>query len=364
MTKSDRDAYNQQLHTVAKRLGLPLRGDIESNIIRYCKEELEKWMAAHGQPETLTELLELVTASLNLDIKEIRDERDLGQLLRSIPPAVEPGMALLATELDDQTDAVILQRQHHQAWERPFLAVINCRGWHALRRYFSKWHEVVHLILDGKQLRFAFRRTPSERREPEEVLVDRIAGILAFYPGIFEPALRREMDSAGCLTFDLVDRVRKKVAPEASRHATLLACLRHCGYPVYFVRARMGYKRKEEKLLAEYATTLFPKDFPPPKPKLRVHEVAHSQAAEELGIRIHKNMEIPQSGAIASAFRDGPSLPCRGREKLELWRTSSTGPIGYGEVEVEAFRIDEEVWALVHFPEDITVLPRQRQKSN
>ena len=33
----------------------------------------------------------------------------------------------------------------------PYLAVINCRGWHHARRYFSKWHEVVHLLLDGKQ---------------------------------------------------------------------------------------------------------------------------------------------------------------------------------------------------------------------
>ncbi|HXG50819.1 MAG TPA: hypothetical protein VNN77_05350 [candidate division Zixibacteria bacterium] len=353
MTKSERDAYNHQLRAAAKRLGLPLRGDIESNIIRYCKEELGKWIAAHGQPETLTELLELVTASLNLDIKEVRDEIDLNQLLRNIPPAVEPGMALLATELDDQTDAVILQRQHHQAWERPFLAVINCRGWHALRRYFSKWHEVVHLILDGKQLRFAFRRTPSERREPEEVLVDRIAGVLAFYPGIFEPAFRREIERAGRLSFDMVDAVRKKVAPEASRYATLLACLRHCDHPVYFVRAKIGYKRNEEKLLADYGTTLFPKECPLPKPKLRVHEVAHSHAVEQLGIRIHKNMEIPQTSVVATALRGATGLIHRGGEKLESWRTSSTGPIGYGEIEVEAFSIDEEVWALIHLREGI-----------
>jgi hypothetical protein len=180
-------------------------------------------------------------------------------------------------------------------------------------------------------------------------LVDRIAGVLAFYPGIFEPAFREEIESVGRLTFDAVDTVRKKVAPEASRYATLLACLRHYGYPVYFIRSRMGYKRKEERFLTEYGATLFPEERPLPTPKLRVHEVAHSPAVEELGIRIHKNMEVPQLSVVVAASKDTPGFIRRGREKLESWRTSSTGPIGYGEIEVEALRIDDEVWALVHF---------------
>jgi hypothetical protein len=62
-------------------------------------------------------------------------------------------------------------------------------------------------------------------------------------------------------------------------------------------------------------------------------------------------MEVPQSSVIVVAFKKTPGLVHRGHEKLELWRTSSTGPIGYGQIEIEALSIDEEVWALIHFPE-------------
>jgi hypothetical protein len=361
VNRSDRDAYDQQLHAAAKRLGLPLRGNIETNIIQYCHAELGKWIVAHGQPLTLTELLELVTASLNLDIKEIWSQSDLDQLLRTIPPAVEPGMALLATELDDKTDAIIFQRQHQRAWERPFLAVINCSGWHGLRRYFSKWHEIVHLILDGKQLRFAFRRTLSDRREPEEILVDRVAAVLAFYSDIFDPVFRRKIAFSGRLTFDVVDAVRNEVVPDASRLATLLACLSRCHFPVSFIRAKMGYKRSEEKLLAEYGTSLFPREFPPPRAKLRVHDVSHSPAMEKSGIRIHKNMEIPKSSIIGSSLNNVKGDIGRGREQLASWRTSSTGPIGYGEIEVEVLTLDEEVWALIHFAAGVRTAPFKRQ---
>ncbi len=362
MTKAERRAYELQLRGVAKRLGIPLRGATEDAIIHHCKSEVEKWILAHGQQQTLTDLLQLVTGSLNLDVAEIRDDRDLEQLLRRIPPDQEPAMARLQTELDDQTDAITLQRRYHRSWERPYLAVINCRGWHVFRKYFSKWHEVVHLLLDGKQLSFAFRRTTVMRREPEEMLVDRVAAVLAFYPDIFDPVFQEELKSAGQLTFDVVDRVRHRVAPEASRHATLLACLRHCPHPVYFVQVGMGYKRGEEQSLTHPQAEFFPNEVPRPQPKLRVREAAASPAVEHLGIRVHKNMEVPPSSVVASAFEDPFSLPHIGCESLHAWRTSASGPIGYGEVDVEAVRLDEQVWALLRFRQEAKASTRNRTK--
>ncbi len=352
MTKVERQAYERELRQVAKRLGLPLRGNIEDAIIQHCTSELEKWIVTHGQPQTLTDLLKLVSGSLSLDIEEIHEDRDIEQLLRRIPPDHEPAMARLWTELDDETDAITLQRRHHRSWERPYLALINCRDWHAFRKYFSKWHEVVHLLLDGKQLRFAFRRTTVMRRDPEEILVDRIAATLGFYPNIFEPAFQEELKLAGRLTFDVVDQVRQRVAPEASRHATLLACLRHCPCPVYFVRASLGYKRDEERALADLQADHFPDGIPRPEPKLRVREAAATPAVAQLAIRVHRNMEVPPSSIVASAFRDSVGLLHTGSEPLQAWRTSASGPIGRGEVDVEAIRLHEEVWALLRFRQE------------
>ena len=120
-------------------------------------------------------------------------------------------------ELDDATDAITIRRSKCEPWERRFLAIVNCRGWHSKRVFFTKWHEMVHRIIEGQQLRLAFRKTYVDRTEPEEVLVDRVAAELAFYPSIFRPVIEQELSTSGKLTFDGVDRVRLEIAPEASR---------------------------------------------------------------------------------------------------------------------------------------------------
>ncbi len=346
MNSAERLAYQKELRRVAKRLRLPLRGDLEDAIIAHCVGELDRWVSAHGQPSTLTELLELVGTSLGIEFEEIRGPEDLEILLRRIPPSREPIMARISQELDDETDAVTVRRDAREAWERPFLALINCQGWHSFRRFFTKWHEAVHRLLEGRQLQLALRRTPVAklRRQPEEMLVDKVAAALAFYPPIFEPVFRQEFENAGYLSFDVVDEARSRVAPEASRHATLLACLRYTPEPVWFVQCGLRYKRGEERQLAQGR---LPGLGSKPEPKLRIKDPSGSPSALDLGVRVHRNMQVPDSSLVACAFRDPGGLVHSGTEPLEIWQTSSGGPIGYGTVDVEAMRVDEEVWALL-----------------
>jgi hypothetical protein len=350
VTPVERAAYQAELRRVAGRLGLPLCGDLEEPIIAHCKARLGQWIGAHRRPETLTDLVDLVAASLDLEIVEIHSEAHLDELLRRIPPAREPIMTRVAGELDDGTDGITIRRQRCEPWERPFLAVINCRGWHAYRRFFSKWHEVVHRLLEGQELRVAYRRTPAvdARREPEEVLVDRVAAALAFFPELFVPVLVEELECAGRLAFEVVDGTRTRIAPDASREATLLACVRHCPQPVHFVRCQIGYKREEERRLASPQMSLFPELDCPPQPKLRVTGTAWSPAGAELGVRFHQNMQVPESSIVTQAFHDPAGLPHAGIEPLEAWQTSASGPIGRGELEVEAMKVEDEVWALLH----------------
>jgi len=341
-------AYEQELKKVARRLGLTLRGNLEEAVLDYCKKQIEQWVAAHSQPKTLTELLALVATSLGIVFEEIHNTNDLEALLVRIPPQQEPIMARLNTEFDDKTDAVTIRRDHRESWEQPFLAVINCQGWHGFRRYFSKWHEAAHRLIAGQQLQFAFRRTPIPelRREPQEILVDKIAATLAFYSGIFEPVFREEFERSSRLTFKMIDDIRLKVAPDASRHATILACLSYCPHPAWFLRCSMALKKGEERQLPQMR--LFPDKVQKTIPKLRVREMSSSPAVSNTGIRIHQNMQVPASSIVGQAFRDPTGSLHEGREPLEAWETSSTGPIGYGTLEVEALRIDDEVWALLH----------------
>ena len=58
-------------------------------------------------------------------------------------------MALVQAELTDGTDAITIRRRDPGPWRR-YLAVINCRGQHYYRRFFSKWHELTHRLVDGE----------------------------------------------------------------------------------------------------------------------------------------------------------------------------------------------------------------------
>jgi hypothetical protein len=276
----NRLAYQRELVAAAKRLRLRAQGDIEKSIINHAIASVRGWIAAHGQPTNLSDLLEKIAVSFSIEIIEIHDDDDLEALFQRIPPKREAALARLAAELDDATDAVIMQRQNRQPWEMPYLAVINCRGWHHSRRYFSKWHEVIHLLLDGRQLRFAFRRRASKRKHPEEVLVDKIAGVLAFHPDLFEPLLLRELKT-GRLTFDVVERVRSEVAPDASRESTLYACLRSCPETVCFLKAQLGYKLAERRQLDDLLSGLPDSSVPQPNCVYRRHHQAQLPCAPE-----------------------------------------------------------------------------------
>jgi hypothetical protein len=342
---SERLAYQRELIAAAKRLGLPARGDIERSLIRHATETIRSWIAAHGAPKNLSDLLDKVATSFSVEIVEIHDDADIETLLQRIPPTREPVLARLAAELDDSTDAVILQRQNRADWEMPYLAVINCRGWHHSRRYFSKWHEVIHLLLDGRQLRFAFRKRAAKRKHPEEVLVDKIAGELAFHPDLFGPVFQAELESSGRLTFDVVERVRAEVAPDASRESALYACVRHCSEPVFLLKARLLYKNSERRQLNDLLSGL--DDVNRPQPKLRVLSSSANDTAAQLGIRFHENMQVPETSLVSQAF-NGAEGRGDGAEPLDIWQTSSGGPIGHGRLRIEARRRGEDVWCLVH----------------
>lgn len=342
---SERLAYQRELIAAAKRLGIPARGDIERSLIRHATETIRTWIAAHGTPKNLSDLLRNVATSLCIEIVEIHSDSDIKALYKRIPPTREPVLARLAAELDDSTDAVILQRQNRADWEMPYLAIINCRGWHHSRRYFSKWHEVIHLLLDGRQLRFAFRKRAAKRKHPEEVLVDKIAGEVAFHPDLFGPAFQAELEVAGRLTFEVVERVRAKIAPDASRESALYACVRHCPEPLVFLKGRLLYKNSERRQLDNRLRALNLVDLP--QSKLRVLSSSGNDAATRLGIRFHENMQVPETSLVSRAF-NGPKDRVEGRESLDIWQTSSGGPIGHGRLNIEARRRGDEVWCLVH----------------
>ena len=336
LSRTRNGAYESELKRVANELRLRPTGNFEDMIVEHCLSRLRTWVAAHGTPRTLSELANEFAASLDLRITEVRTEGDIDAVLEEVAPVQKAVIGELKTELGGDTDAITVRRLDPRPWDREYWAIINCHGWHEFRRYFSKWHEIVHRLLDGQQLAFAFRRTTANSLEPAEALVDRVAATLAFYPDMFEPVVREEFTREGRLTFDVIDSVRQRIAPDASREATANACLRHIPSPVWFLQGHVALKASEVRRLNNPQMSFFPEA--PPEAKLRVRNSSSSPLAEELGIRFHPNMRVPESSVVTLGFRDVWGEPTQGTETLDTWDTSSGGPIGYGEIHLGARR--------------------------
>ena len=339
-------AYQAELNRVARSLGLDQTRNLEHAIIYHCLEQLREWVASHGQPETLDELVDRFAQSLDMRFEEVHGHEGMTLLMDRMNPVERPIFAALRAEFGDDTDGATVLRVNRESWEPAYLAVINCEGWHEFRRYFSKWHELVHRLLEGPQLTFAFRRTTVDRPEPEEVLVDRVTAVLAFFPDMFVPVLREETALDGLLTFGAVDRIRDRIASSASHEATLRASLSHDPGPVWLLRCANSLTADEERRTNSRQLRMIPTD--PPDPKLRVQSSIMSPAAAESGVRFHRNMRVPEGSVVAQAFADEWGAFVVGDEPLDTWQTSSGGPIGSGMLHVEAvLRGYNEVWALV-----------------
>ena len=347
MSRSPKVGYEKELRRVANELSLGSTGNFENMIVEHCLARLRAWVAVHGTPSNLSELVKEFAASLDMRITEVRTESDIDAALEEMSFVQKTAIGDLKTEFGGDTDAITVRILDRRPWDREYWAIINCLGWHEYRRYYTKWHEVVHRLLDGQQLAFAFRRTRVNRPEPAEALVDRVAATLAFYPDMFEPVVREELAKEGRLSFDVIDNVRERIAPDASREATANACLRLMPSPVWFLQCHVGMKASEVRKLENPQMSFFSEE--PPDAKLRVRTASYSPSAEELGIRLHPNMRVPESSVVTLGFNDIGGDSNQGTEALDTWETSSGGPIGNGEIHLEAMRIgDDEVWAIAH----------------
>lgn len=343
MKRNAKTEYIREAQRAAQRLGLPSHGPgAETAIVDYCRRQVTHLTAKVGLPPTLGELLERVAACLDMEFVEIRSDEDLGDLIRRFPPKVEPALVRVRAEFGDGTDAITIKRLNPQPWERRYLAVINCQGLHYHRRFFTKWHELSHRLIDGEQLALAFRQTTTDRKEPGEILVDKVAGELAFFPDIVAPIAEKCIRESG-ITFKSVNALRRAVAPEASRHATALDLIRHSDQPTWLLRCTETLKLSEARKASPQ------NGRKKAVAKLRVVEVSPNDKALRSGVRIHRWMRVPPSSVIRHALRAG--LGATGSEPLQEWTTSSGGPIGFGQLYVDTQVMSNAVLALVSIAE-------------
>jgi hypothetical protein len=316
-----------KIHSLARDLGLKPSNDAVQAIKAYCYKRVRSFLRDFPAVKTLHELLELSANKLETKIEEIRSDADLVEVVGRYTSAGEKSFALLDRELDPSVYGITFKRTRAKSWEPGYVSVIDSRGQKAARRYFTKWHELGHLLILTSQLRLEFRRTHvhPDQRDPEERLVDVLAGEFGFLREIVSPHL------AGSISFEKLEQVRLTLCPDASQIAALIGIARIWPEPCIQVRAESGLRKHEQRNRVQSSFDFVER----PAAVLRAAKANSNEAARESGFMIFPNMRIPDTSVIADIYRFGAGHSVR-TESLDTWITSDGSHLGSGRIRVEA----------------------------
>jgi hypothetical protein len=298
----------------------------------------------------ISDLERLVCEHLNLIMHEVRTDQEVRELGRRYSMEErEYVFAALESQLDLQTFGVLIQRKQRSRGEPyRYVAVIDCRGEKAARRFFTRWHEIAHCLTTVDQFELPLRRTTIAglQKDPVEKLMDMIAGELGFFDPLFVPLLTSEIQSHGRLTFASVEKIRSDFCPEASFQATLNACVDRASIPMVSLIVGLGLKAEEKRALEHPQFHL----IPPPRVRrqLRALSSIRNDAARRTPFQIHRNMRIPSTSIIAKVYREeAVSHATVSRESLGDWGCSSGETLPVLDVEIQAKKIADQVFAIV-----------------
>jgi hypothetical protein len=311
---SQKLAASFQIQNLAGDLGLDTKKNPVTAILKYCDERVKDYMSQLGDCSSLLEMLDWLAGMLSTSFEIIRNDNDLQEIKKKYLYNNESIFAKLDDYLSgDQDFGVTFRLQHREEWESQYVSIIDCRGDKAARAYFTKWHEVAHLLTLTKQMRLSFRRTHSSSgsNDPEERLMDVLAGRFGFYPPITHQRIEDQ------ISFASIDALRRQLCPEASQQSCLINFSKFWPSPCVLVRAEMGLKKREEAQLNQGG--FFFHDGPPPS--LRAIRVTCNDAAREIGFVVFPNMRVPENSVIYRTFKNG-ILYDEAQEDLSSWEAS------------------------------------------
>ena len=313
------------IETIAKELGIPLGDDPVRAIVGYCQEITAGHLAAYGDCRTSDELLQVCAQKVGTRFEVVSSVNDLDRVMRSYANRGELQFATLEREFERGVLGITFRIQRPAEWEATFVSVIDARGDRGSRAWFTKWHELGHLLILGNRTRESFCRThlADGIREPEEMLVDRIAGACGFHPILVQPF------ATEALTLEKLEAIRKRLFPDASIQAARLGIVNAWPFPCVLLECRMACRRSQASDAKEWA--------------LRAVRVSANDAARRRSPPIFANMRVPQRSVITRVF-EGQKAASE-IESLDWW--ASSGEQEDSRVLVSAAAsADGTVWAL------------------
>ena len=331
-----REQISSAIRDIGRQLGVVVSGggDPTTRIVDACLAKVRTWCDQLGPISSFADLVSVAAAKLKVHFEVLGTDQDLVELQRRYLTARETGFLNLTKEFDEFTDAVVIRLQHAPSWsDKQYVAVIDSRGTKSSREWFSKWHELAHLIAEP-QTKFAFRRTQVTRRDPVERLMDQIAADLAFFSDLLLPLLKRHRVDLSAASLRELLTFRDVALPFASAQATLTAVLKHSTTPAVLIEAKLGLKGSEQR---EKAQGLLFTELAA-QPVLRAVTTTHNPEAIRRRFYVHRWMRIPARSVIHRIY-DGvvsdEKLPIT--ENLSWWESKSK-PLPDRTVTVQAMR--------------------------
>ena len=235
--------HNYKIRALASDLGIKFSGDPIREILRFCEKRVRRFLRDFPECPTLSQLLEICASKLGTKFEEIHSDDQLEELRARYLRQGEKAFASLHDELSSHVFGITFKRLGRKAWELPYVSVVDCRGEKKFRSYYTKWHELGHLLILTDQMRLAFCRTHFglDDKDPEEALVDVIAGAFGFLPDFVQPLAK------GAASFGQIENIRMKLCPEASQQSALIGIAKAWPTPCILLQAQMALKRGERR---------------------------------------------------------------------------------------------------------------------
>lgn len=323
---------------LAKDLGIKSITDPVDDILKFCEKRIKTFIREFSECSTLTDFLNVVAAKVRTKIIEVHSDEELNALQKEYVAKGEVIFAALKKELEGEVFGITIKLKKHEPWENEFVSVIDCRGDKAARSYFTKWHEIAHLLALTDQQRLQFHRTQhkSPEHDPEEAMIDIIAGKFGFYDSFISKHAK------GDASFEMIEDLCSELCAESSYQAALIGFIKAWPKPCLLLYCEPSLKKGEQAMLDQ---ELF--DFvDPPTPCLRAVKVTPSIPAIAMSFRIHQNMRVPESSIIHSVF-NGESDYAEAEENLSSWEASSRSCLPDTAVNIKAKRHGGGVYAII-----------------
>jgi len=284
---------------LARQLGVA-NGSPVQGLLAFSDQRVRSFIRKFKTCDTLVDLLDISAQQCGTRFEIVNSSQALDALVAKYATRNEPIFAILEREFMRGVLGITLRLQSPQPWELPFVSVIDMRGDRHRRAYFTKWHEIAHLLLLTDNGRSSFRRThiAEDKRDAEEELMDLVAGQCGFHHAVIAPHTTQR------ISFPEIERLRLQLCPDSSKQAARLGFTAAWPTPVILI---------ECKLKTRYADSS-------ERSVLRVVSLKMNPAAERVNLTIPHNISVPPRSVISHLFgHTGKSAEAI--ENLGWWKT-------------------------------------------